>query len=90
MEYIEHGDLFELILKNPLSEKMGRTLFTQIVSAIQHLHNSRIAHLDIKPENFLIFEGGIKLIDFDFSHQFDTKFTEGMLGTPGYRSPELI
>jgi len=60
-----------------------------MIEAIDYLHKNRIAHLDIKLENFLIVPQGVKLIDYDFSHRFEDKFSEGMRGTPGDRPPEL-
>jgi serine/threonine protein kinase len=32
--------------------------------AVEHLHNKRILHLDIKPQNFIAVGNMIKLIDF--------------------------
>eukprot|EP00330_Aristerostoma_sp_ATCC50986_P012246 CAMPEP_0114602584 /NCGR_PEP_ID=MMETSP0125-20121206/25153_1 /TAXON_ID=485358 ORGANISM="Aristerostoma sp., Strain ATCC 50986" /NCGR_SAMPLE_ID=MMETSP0125 /ASSEMBLY_ACC=CAM_ASM_000245 /LENGTH=217 /DNA_ID=CAMNT_0001812859 /DNA_START=41 /DNA_END=694 /DNA_ORIENTATION=- len=91
MEYIPHGDLFTLVSKKNCCEKLARTFFHQMVQAIEYLHEKeQIAHLDIKPENFLIHNTGIKLIDFDFSHKMDEPLNEGMKGTPGYRPPELL
>jgi len=89
MEYVPHGDLFSLVTKRSLSEKLARTFFRQMVSAVAYLHEKGIAHLDLKPENFLIGPEGLKLIDFDFSHRVDGPLTEGMRGTPGYRPPEF-
>lgn len=89
MEYVPHGDLFGLVCKRPLSEKLARTFFRQMVSAITYLHEEGIAHLDVKPENFLIGPEGLKLIDFDFSHRIEESVTHGMKGTPGYRPPEF-
>lgn len=91
MEYLPYGDLFALIQKKSCSEKLARTFFHQMVSAIEYLHDKEsIAHLDIKPENFLIHPNGLKLIDFDFSHKMDASLNDGMKGTPGYRPPELV
>jgi len=89
MEYLPDGDLFDFIVKHPVSEKLARTLFHQIISAVEHLHGLGIAHLDIKPQNFLMCQSGVKLIDFDFSlHMKDQ--VKGMYGTPGYRAPEFL
>jgi len=89
MEYIPYGDLFGLIAKEPFSEKLARTFFKQMLDALQYLHDQDIAHLDLKPENFLIDAKGAKLIDFDFSHNIGRRSCEGIKGTPGYRPPEL-
>jgi serine/threonine protein kinase len=89
MEYIPYGDLFNMIAKEAFSDKLARTFFKQMISATEYLHKLGTAHLDIKPENFLISNNGIKLMDFDFSHKFNAKSRLDIKGTPGYRSPEL-
>lgn len=90
MEYLPHGDLFNFVSKKPCSEKLARTFFIQMLSALEYLHQEGIAHLDLKPENFLVSFQGLKLIDFDFSHKIDDKITSGMKGTPGFRAPEWV
>ena len=35
-----------------------------MVEALADVHAKRIIHLDIKPENFLLVEGVLKIIDF--------------------------
>ena len=46
-------------------------MFRQLISAVEHLHLSRIAHRDIKSENILIDEKlNLKLADFGCSSYF--------------------
>jgi len=90
MEYISSGDLFKLVSKDCLSEKLAKTLFRQMISVIEYLHTQKLAHLDLKLENFLINETGIKLIDFDGCQKLQAgmNVTEPT-GTCGYRPPEF-
>jgi serine/threonine protein kinase len=91
MEYVPSGDLFNFASQGPLSEKLARTLFKQMVSVIEYLHSQQLAHLDIKLENFLMTEAGIKLIDFDGCQSLQTSsITKPPTGTPGYRPPEFL
>ena len=50
MEYVEGGDLFDLITKkNKLGEEEARTIFTQIILGLEYLHKNGISHRDMKP-----------------------------------------
>jgi serine/threonine protein kinase len=59
----------------------------QLMLAIHYLHNNKICHLDIKPENIIVNKliFSFKLIDFGFSsiEPFDD-FIKNPKGTPGY------
>lgn len=93
MEYIPYGDLFGLVSQRPFSEKLARTIFRQILSAVKYLHSESLAHLDIKLENVLVdVNDGVKLIDFD-AGEFVQKGSQTISlnkGSPGYRAPEFV
>ncbi|KAJ3025828.1 UNVERIFIED_CONTAM: Protein kinase [Siphonaria sp. JEL0065] len=93
LEYEEGGELFDYIVsKTVLPEQEARTMFRQLLSAIQYCHINGIVHRDLKPENILLDKNGsMKLIDFGFSNviregdQMDT-----FCGSPSYAAPEMI
>jgi serine/threonine protein kinase len=69
-----------------------------ILTGIDHMHQRRIYHMDMKPENVVLCKGDIaKIIDFGFSKtrileeskkdMFDDVQWSG-IGTKGYISPE--
>lgn len=44
----------------------------QILQGIEYLHNGRILHLDIKPDNIMVTNrNGIKIIDFGSAQRFN-------------------
>jgi len=93
MEYIPYGDLFGLVSQRPFSEKLARTTFKQVLSAIKYLHSENLAHLDIKLENVLVdVNEGVKVIDFDACEPVEkgTKTVSLNKGSPGYRAPEFV
>lgn len=53
-----------------LYESQVKTLFKQLLSAMDYLHSINIVHLDLKLENILfVNKEDIKLIDFGFSRE---------------------
>ncbi|KAJ8104722.1 hypothetical protein ONZ43_g7714 [Nemania bipapillata] len=60
-----------------------------IASALAAVHQNGIVHGDIKPENALVFTGGVvKLSDFGFSARASNKLLE-LAGTYPWRAPEI-
>ena len=71
------------------------------MAAIEALHNSRIAHADLKPANVYLIKDPtikagyqLKLIDMDFSlltdHRAPWHGHQGYIGSDNYRSPEHL
>jgi serine/threonine protein kinase len=89
-EYCPNGDLYLIKDKGILlEEKVTRTLFHQMVEAVDCLHSHKIAHGDIKVENiFLDKNYQARLADFDLSHKegVASKLSEG---TVDWRAPEV-
>ena len=74
MELAEHGSLYNYVRnKQNLSRDEIREFMTQIVKAVEYLHNKTpsILHRDLKPENILLKEREIKLCDFGWSNLDD-------------------
>jgi microtubule-associated serine/threonine kinase len=68
MEYVEGGDCATLLKNGPLPVDLGKFYFSEILLAVDYLHNYGIIHRDLKTENILITKDGhIKLTDFGLS-----------------------
>ena len=91
MEYVEQGDLYNLIpkIQTDFYPKMTR-LFLRILVGLKYIHSKGIIHRDIKPENILIDKNmKPKIADFGISikeKQFDGLFG----GTVEYMAPEVL
>ena len=93
MEYIEGPTLSEYIKAHgPLKPEIAIQFMSQILMGIQHAHENRIVHRDIKPHNILIDRNKtLKILDFGIAKAIsETTMTETnhVLGTVQYLSPE--
>lgn len=67
----------------------------EMLECVQAVHEHDIVHSDLKPANFLLVQGRLKLIDFGIANAIDTDNTvnvhrDSHVGTPNYMSPESI
>jgi serine/threonine protein kinase len=96
MECLDGGELFERVQKvQKFTEQDAADAVWQMLLALNYIHSHRVAHGDIKLENFIYDSeenNHLKLIDFGFSkifHEDDPKKCTSM-GTLAYMAPELI
>lgn len=77
MEYLDGESLRKFVKrKGRLSEEEMLTIMTPIAYAVNYLHQARMTHLDIKPDNIMIIQnenGQVRpvLIDFGLSKHYD-------------------
>lgn len=74
-----------------IGETQARSIFRQIVSAVNHIHIQNFCHRDLKLSNILISKKSwkVKVVDFGFS--VDAAYSlEMYCGTPSYMAPEIM
>lgn len=70
------------------------TYWHQILQSVNFIHKNDVIHSDLKPENFLMVRGRLKLIDFGISSKMAVDATSiikySQVGTFNYISPEAL
>ncbi|XP_036144946.1 uncharacterized protein LOC105834071 [Monomorium pharaonis] len=96
MEYISGGELFERVVADDftLTERDSILFMRQICQGVEYMHQNKIVHLDLKPENIMCrtrTSHQIKLIDFGLAQilKSDTPIRV-LFGTPEFIPPEII
>ncbi|KAN0110393.1 kinase-like protein [Hyaloscypha variabilis] len=72
-----------------------RHYWKEMLECLQAIHEHDIVHSDLKPHNFVLVQGRLKLIDFGIANAIQTDETvnvhrETQIGTPNYMSPESL
>ena len=87
MEYVGGKSLKQARAdKLPVAEAIGYML--EILPALGYLHSIGLAYNDLKPENIMVTEDQLKLIDLGAVSRINS--FGYLYGTPGYQAPEIV
>ncbi|KAI5864960.1 hypothetical protein GGS23DRAFT_617883 [Durotheca rogersii] len=95
MEYVPGGDLGRFVQEHgAIAEAHVKVMAEQLLGALGYLHDNKITHRDVKPDNILIQSTNplvVKLTDFGLSKMIDTEQTylKTFCGTLLYCAPEV-
>jgi len=98
MDCCSGGELFDRIKSQPdgnYAEADAAVVLRQICEGLKYMHEHKIAHCDLKPDNFLFQtddkHSALKIIDFGMSKWVKRrKYFKSLRGTPYYIAPEVI
>ncbi|KAG7193685.1 Protein kinase C signaling pathway involved MAPKK protein [Scheffersomyces spartinae] len=81
----------EMDPNNRLNEKVLGKIAESILKGLQYLHQQKVIHRDIKPQNVLVSSDGcIKICDFGVSGEAVNSLATTFVGTQYYMAPERI
>ncbi|CAH2103685.1 unnamed protein product [Euphydryas editha] len=95
MDYLWGGELFDRIVEEEHIKEVDVVSYVrQICEALLYLHERKIAHLDLKPENIICLSPNsiqVKIIDFGLARVLDdSHVTRAIYGTRDYVAPEVL
>ena len=97
MDYIDGESLSARLNRTskPIAESEVEKILTQLLNALQEVHNNHLWHLDLKPANIMQDRKGVvHLIDFGASKQLSAEggatASSALCFTPGYAPPEQV
>ena len=93
LEFVPGRTLSSLIPGEGMSWSEARPLLEQIFSAVTYAHSQGVVHRDLKPDNVMVSDGRVKVMDFGLARSDDASHltaTGAILGTPAYMAPEQL
>lgn len=94
MEYVAGHDLEDELRRGPLDRGHALDVLSAVAAALDHAHEQKIVHRDVKPSNILLGAGAeVKLADLGLARVLeDTGITRTgiVIGSVPYMSPEQL
>lgn len=91
MEYVKGKTLEKVLEKEgPLDWTRAVDVVKQIAQGVEHAHNNKIIHRDLRPSNIMVSEEGTaKITDFGTSAWLNSvPYASTRIGSPPYMAPE--
>ena len=97
MEHVSGGEFLQTLIDHSgFNDEICRYYFKQMLQGMNYLHQSGLAHRDLKPDNMMFTENGsaVKITDFGFMIPLEGRerigWIESKVGTSSYMAPEVL
>lgn len=94
MDFSPGGELLNHLSQlGRFTEEQAKFYCSELMLAIEYLHENDIVYRDLKPENILLdLDGHIRLADFGLSkpHVSNHTVSYSFCGSPEYMSPDML
>ena len=92
MDILSGGDLrYHVSRYRKFSEEQTRFFISNIIYALEYIHDNNVIHRDIKPENLVLDDKGyVRITDFGIAKENLPDNSSETSGTPGYMAPEVM
>ncbi|KAI5447177.1 hypothetical protein KIW84_014868 [Lathyrus oleraceus] len=88
MEYASKGTLADAVRNgNGMEEALVGFYARQILLGLNYLHSNGIVHCDLKGQNVLLMEQGVKIADFGCARRVEEELV--ISGSPAFMAPEV-
>ena len=87
MEFIDGERIDSALQSQSAGRRQVLDCFMQLCDAVAYCHRSMIVHGDIKPENVMIADGRVRLLDFGIGRLLDEVDKRADVSTPHAYSP---
>lgn len=95
MDLVSGRDLGELLTDQPGGLPVADAVehVREACEALQYVHEQQIVHRDVKPQNLILGEDGVVLVDFGIATEIDDDDADPGtvgIGTPKFMAPEVF
>ena len=93
MELVRGPDLARVLSERgapglPVGEVIAHA--QQVCEALRYVHEQQIVHRDVKPQNLILGESGVVLVDFGVARELGGDSGTRATGTPRFMAPEVF
>ncbi len=88
-EFIYGQSLADFIRQSPLNNNIVQPIMHRLIYNLHQLHQHNVLHLDLRPENIIVTENEVYIIDFGTARCYNGEVDYDYIHHPMYTAPEF-